>query len=296
MLTPAGASATAPDTGRHEVCAIEFESYRKAVVAEEKPANVAPILHVYSGALSVRYGLLLGMEREQFDTEVSRWKAQPPPSKSGVAKAYEALRNCLVQTVSEKRFGLDQPESMQRGSDSGGPVLTQQFEEPKPDLPVLYVRLGTQELYFVKGEEFTVYPISGARAGAGFKYGSSQTPTGLHRIKRRIGKNVPEGGILMGGRYIGRKAEIHQDAVYRVTDLVTTRILWLEGMEKGINKGKSADGTNVDSADRQIYIHGTPEEGMIGQPASHGCIRMLNRDVVKIFDDAPVGTFVLIEP
>jgi len=70
---------------------------------------------------------------------------------------------------------------------------------------------------------------------------------------------------------------------------VTSRILWIDGMEKGINKG---DG--IDSYKRYIYIHGTSEEGRIGQPASHGCIRMRNKDVIDLFNGVSIGTFVLI--
>ncbi|MBD3307946.1 L,D-transpeptidase family protein, partial [candidate division KSB3 bacterium] len=65
---------------------------------------------------------------------------------------------------------------------------------------------------------------------------------------------------------------------------------WLQGMEPGVNKGKG-----IDSHARYIYIHGTPEEGLIGQPASHGCIRMDNRDVIDLFDQVNEGTFVEIQ-
>lgn len=73
-------------------------------------------------------------------------------------------------------------------------------------------------------------------------------------------------------------------------DLVTTRILWLQGLEPGVNQGKG-----IDSHARYIYIHGTPEEGLIGQPASHGCIRMYNRDVIELFDAVQEGTLVEIQ-
>jgi lipoprotein-anchoring transpeptidase ErfK/SrfK len=72
--------------------------------------------------------------------------------------------------------------------------------------------------------------------------------------------------------------------------LITTRILWLRGLEPGRNSGK-----RVDSFRRFIYIHGTPDEGLIGTPASHGCIRMKNADVLELFDRVEVGTPVLIE-
>ncbi|MCE2496361.1 MAG: L,D-transpeptidase [Flavobacteriales bacterium] len=73
-------------------------------------------------------------------------------------------------------------------------------------------------------------------------------------------------------------------------DYVTSRILWLAGLEPGLNQGPG-----IDSHDRYIYIHGTHEEGLIGQPASHGCVRMLNEDVIILFDRTPVGSAVYIQ-
>ena len=65
--------------------------------------------------------------------------------------------------------------------------------------------------------------------------------------------------------------------------------MWLEGLEPGINRGEG-----IDSRDRHIYIHGTPEEWLIGKPASHGCIRMKNRNVVELFNLVREGTLVEI--
>ncbi len=73
-------------------------------------------------------------------------------------------------------------------------------------------------------------------------------------------------------------------------DLVTTRILWLKGLEAGKNKG-----SGIDSYRRYIYIHGTAEEHLIGRPASHGCIRMYNNDVIKLFNLVEEGTPVDIQ-
>lgn len=160
----------------------------------------------------------------------------------------------------------------------------------------VYVQSSVQQAFVFKGSQLVAnYPISTAKAGLGSRSGSNQTPTGLHRVKSRFGDNVPEGGILKARAYTGQQAEIHHDPVWRETDLVTTRILWLEGLEPGINKGKAADGHSVDSYGRYIYFHGTPEEGMIGKPASHGCVRMLNRDVVALYAQTAIGTLVFIE-
>lgn len=155
---------------------------------------------------------------------------------------------------------------------------------------ILVVSLSEQCMYVLKGDSvYKEYHISGAALGAGNQSGSNQTPLGLHRIKERYGEEVPLGGILKSRQFTGEVATIYTDSVDVEEDHVTTRILWLEGMEPGINKGG-----NVDSFNRYIYIHGTPEEGLIGQPASHGCIRMYNKEVVELFEASSVGDLVLI--
>ena len=87
-----------------------------------------------------------------------------------------------------------------------------------------------------------------------------------------------------------RIAEIYIDSTDLEEDPITTRIMWLEGLEAGINRGKG-----IDSYKRHIYIHGTPEGGLIGQPASHGCIRMRNKDVIELFDLVSKDTLVEIQ-
>ena len=94
-------------------------------------------------------------------------------------------------------------------------------------------------------------------------------------------------GILSERRYTGELA--NPDRISEDTDLITSRILWLEGLEPGVNKG----GAN-DSYQRCIYIHGTANERSIGSPSSHGCIRMLNADVIDLYERVPVGALVVI--
>jgi lipoprotein-anchoring transpeptidase ErfK/SrfK len=85
-------------------------------------------------------------------------------------------------------------------------------------------------------------------------------------------------------------AEIVHERHNNENDYVTSRILWLDGLEEGHNKGG-----NVDSFKRYIYIHGTHEEGLIGEKASHGCIRMFNNDVIELFSYIPEETEVNIK-
>lgn len=154
----------------------------------------------------------------------------------------------------------------------------------------LWVNLQTQKMYRFRNNEITAtYIISGAKAGAGCKAGSNQTPTGLHTIAEKHGNEVPLGGILKSRKYTGEVAAIYTDETDVTTDYVTTRILWLKGLEEGINKGGK-----VDSYNRYIYIHGTPEEGLLGKPASHGCIRMRNREAIELYEQTNIGELVFI--
>ncbi len=148
-----------------------------------------------------------------------------------------------------------------------------------------------QKLYLIKDKIIIeTYTISTGKKGVGNKTGSQQTPFGTHRIKEKLGNKMALGTILVGeGDKNGTIAPIISDPVDTAFDFVTTRLMRLDGQERGINKG----GDN-DSYSRDIYIHGTPEEGLLGQPASHGCIRMKNTDITKLFDLIPPGTLVEI--
>ena len=159
-----------------------------------------------------------------------------------------------------------------------------EFEE------IIYVSINEQKLFHMTSDKIIQsYDISSSKYGIGNKQGSNKTPLGLHKIKEKHGQKTPKNGRMIGRVFYGEIAKIFQDKSISETDDVTSRILWLEGIEKGINKG---DG--IDSYKRYIYIHGTSEEGWIGQPASHGCIRMKNKDVIDLFKEVSIGTFVLI--
>ncbi len=137
---------------------------------------------------------------------------------------------------------------------------------------------------FVKG-----YLVSTSKYGVGNRQKSNQTPLGRHRIAKKIGAGAPAGAIFKNRVNSGKVAAINSSQAPSAEDFVTTRILWLEGLDPGANKGR-----RVDSFHRFIYIHGTPDEGLIGRPASHGCIRMKNKDVSELFNLVNVGTPVEI--
>ena len=145
---------------------------------------------------------------------------------------------------------------------------------------LLYVDIDKQSMIHLnKGKIQNVYPISSSSYGTGSKENSLKTPLGKHEIYKKIGYNLPENAILKGRVWNGAIADIIKEPIDTDFDHVTSRILWLDGLEIGKNKGKG-----IDSRNRFIYIHGTAEEGLIGKPASDGCIRMYNSDVIKLFD------------
>ncbi len=154
----------------------------------------------------------------------------------------------------------------------------------------IYVGIKRQKLHLFKdGKLVESYDVSTSKNGAGTQEGSEMTPVGLHQLYRKYGEDVPEAGILRGKRFTGAIAEVVQDSVSTGKDDITSRVITMKGLEEGINLGG-----NIDSYDRKIYIHGTAEEGLIGQPASHGCIRMRNKDIIKMFDQVDTGMYLVI--
>ncbi|MBF0463067.1 MAG: L,D-transpeptidase [Magnetococcales bacterium] len=132
------------------------------------------------------------------------------------------------------------------------------------------------------------WPISTAAAGFGNRQDSGQTPVGLHRIAACIGEGAPCGMIFKSRVATG---EVVADDPQQAGDFITTRILWLDGLEEGVNRGEGCD-----SRARYIYIHGTPHASRLGQPASAGCIRMDNRHILELFAQVQTGTLVWIRP
>ena len=129
------------------------------------------------------------------------------------------------------------------------------------------------------GRTVATYPVSTSRAGVGGEAGSNKTPPGWHRVCARYGATAALGQVFVSRRPV--RGQTLQPDEWRVggdVDLVLSRILWLEGLEEGVNKGGS-----VDSRARYIYLHGTNQEHLLGTPASHGCIRLANRHIAELF-------------
>jgi len=145
---------------------------------------------------------------------------------------------------------------------------------------LLYVDIVNQDMYLLKkGTIYNSFKISSSYYGTGSEVNSLKTPLGKHKVYKKIGENLPINAILKGRVWNGSIANVIKDQIDTDFDHVTSRILWLDGLEVGKNKGPG-----VDSRSRYIYIHGTAEEGLIGKPASDGCIRMYNSDVIDLFD------------
>lgn len=140
------------------------------------------------------------------------------------------------------------------------------------------------------GKLIKQYPVSTSKYGTGNENGSEQTPLGLHRIKDKLGGAMPVNEVFIGRVPHGNLDECIERGVDLPDDVIMSRIMWLEGMEPGRNKGGY-----VDTYQRYIYIHGTNHEEDIGTPSSIGCIRMCNQDIVELFRLVDVGTEVLIE-
>ena len=155
---------------------------------------------------------------------------------------------------------------------------------------LLFVSIDNQKMYHIKeGAIVKKYIISSSEYGTGSVDGSNKTPLGLHKVKEKYGDEIPINGRMIGRVFYGQIATVYNDKTKSKTDDVTSRIFWLEGLEQGKNKGEG-----IDSYKRYIYIHGTSEEGRLGTPASHGCIRMRNKDVIDLYKIIEVDTLVLI--
>ena len=140
-------------------------------------------------------------------------------------------------------------------------------------------------VWLEEGNATAAWPISTARAGIGGVEGSFRTPPGWHRIRARIGEDAAPGTVFVSRAPTGEtwRGEARED------DLILTRILTLEGLEDGVNRGPGCD-----SLARYIYLHGTNHESLLGRPVSHGCVRFSNEGVCELFVCLREGDFVFV--
>lgn len=133
------------------------------------------------------------------------------------------------------------------------------------------------------------YLVSTAANGTGCIKNSGCTPLGAHIIRAKIGANAPENAVFVGRRFTGEICTPELMTQFPARDWILTRILWLSGKEPG--KNRLGD---VDTMQRYIYIHGSPDSAEMGKVGSHGCVRMRNKDIVDLYDLVAVGTAVVI--
>lgn len=131
-----------------------------------------------------------------------------------------------------------------------------------------------------RGNVLAIYPVSTSKFGLGDWRGSRFTPLGKLQIAQKIGDNAPSGAVFKDRRRTGEI--VAPDSPGR--DPIVTRILWLRGLEA----------QNANAFSRDIYIHGTPEERLIGTAASYGCIRMRSSDVIQLYNIVGLGAAVII--
>jgi L,D-transpeptidase YbiS len=145
----------------------------------------------------------------------------------------------------------------------------------------IHISIRDQRLTLTEGETLVrTYPVSTSRFGIGTEEDSMKTPIGRFRVAEKIGDGLPSDTVFQSR--VPLKAD---DPLPPTEDLVMSRILWLDGLDEH----------NANTRDRFIYIHGTKHEDKIGNPASHGCVRMRNADVIELFDLVDEGAAVVIE-
>lgn len=158
------------------------------------------------------------------------------------------------------------------------------------NLPAAIIKISAQMLYMYSAREYVCnYPVSTSRFGIGHDEGSYKTPAGTHCVKEKIGSDAEFAEIFKTRKRTRGCASIEHNEICTNEGYITSRILWLAGLEEGVNKG-----AGIDSYARYIYIHGTNEEGLIGQPTSEGCIRMKNQDVIDLYDCLMISSLVIL--
>ncbi len=158
------------------------------------------------------------------------------------------------------------------------------------DVRLIRISIAEQRLQvLVDGDLTWQTRIATARNGAGEQQGSERTPRGWHRIRACIGAGCANNTVFIGRRPSGEIYNEELGEAYTNRDWILTRIFWLCGMEPGRNRFGA-----VDTMRRYVYIHGCPDSHPMGVPSSHGCIKMRNADVIRLFEETPAGTQVWI--
>ncbi len=207
-----------------------------------------------------------GCAKEQETDSRTMLNRQPQAQYVGQSSVVNPMRAKKMFSISEADSKKLFKDAMKRGLSATGVLMIANTASQKA---TVMDSNGIQHEYLMSSSEF----------GNGNQIDSNKTPLGWHKVTERIGgdqlqgrsftSRIPDKTILPQNQWRSENGK----------DYVLTRILWLTGLEPGINAGG-----NVDSYNRCIYIHGTNQEQLLGKPASHGCIRLSNRDVMELFD------------
>ncbi|WP_440454600.1 L,D-transpeptidase family protein [Psychrobacter sp. ASPA161_9] len=158
----------------------------------------------------------------------------------------------------------------------------------------LVINIAKQTLTaYQQQTELAQYTVSTAKNGIGSQQDSGCTPLGKHIIAKKIGEDEPMNAVFVGRVSTGEVYSAELGALHPERDWILSRILWLSGLEEGVNKGGNSQG-GCDTYQRYIYIHGTPDTEPMGAPYSHGCVRMRNEDIFELFEQVEEGTAVTI--
>ena len=149
------------------------------------------------------------------------------------------------------------------------------------------IDLENQTLALPKYNKF--YVISTGKNGIGEQENTGKTPRGWHRVAQKIGAQSPKNAVFIARKPTGEVYNTELATQYPERDWILSRILWLDGLENGFNKGEGCD-----TMQRYIYIHGTPDTQPMGVPMSHGCVRMRNEEIIELFDLVPEDALVYL--
>ncbi len=155
---------------------------------------------------------------------------------------------------------------------------------------IIHIPRQSLELLDDAGKVLRHYPVSTAANGVGEEYGSFCTPRGQHVVRAKIGAGQPLNTVFVSRRPTGEIYTPTLGLQHPGRDWMLTRILWLSGCEVGFNRLGTRD-----TMRRYIYIHGSPDSTVLGQPGSKGCIRMHNTDLLELYDLVPAGISVHID-
>ena len=215
----------------------------------------------------------------------SDYKSRRAMSRSRYIRTYLGTAK---KTLSPKK----KPESIEDTLSGNHRAVIDKLVEKYPNFAktsvIVLVDISEQELYLYQKKYLKrVFSISSSSEGEGI--GSNRTPLGAHIVKQKIGKGLPLGTIFIDNKATDKTAEIHKQSLNLEDDNATSRVIRLAGLEPKKNQGGEAD-----SFQHNIAIQGTDEEGLIGRKASHGSIRMYNKDVIELFDKLPKNSLVYI--